>query len=233
MFTSIELYEAYGDMESMMDIAENLFENAAIISNGTTEIKYQGTNISLKKPFVRIEMIDAVKKETGIDFSKIVDFDEAKKLAKNHNIEIDKHYNSVGYILNAFFEEKVEGTLIQPTFITGYPVEVSPLSKKRKGSETITDRFELFIDKREYANAFTELNDSDDQYNRFAEQLREKKFGNKEANEMDIDFIEALEYGMPPAGGMGIGIDRLVMLLTDSKSIRDVLLFPHQKKKNE
>ncbi len=230
-FTSIELYEAYGDMESMMDITEDIIEDVSNKVNGTTDIEYQGTKISLAKPFKRIEMIDAVKEVTGIDFNQVKDFDEANKLAKENHIELKKYEDSIGHVINKFFEEKVEETLIQPTFITGYPVEVSSLAKRRKGTD-LTDRFELFIDRREYVNAFSELNDSDDQHNRFENQLKEKEKGNSGANEMDIDYIEALDFGMPPTGGLGIGVDRLVMLLTDSASIRDVLLFPHQRKKD-
>ncbi len=230
-FTSIEIYEAYGDMESMMRITEDIVNNASMMVNETDEINYQGNNISLAKPFNQIEMVDLVKKVTGVDFNSVKDFEEAKSIANENGIEVLKHWNTIGYIINAFFEEKCEETLIQPTFVTGYPVEVSPLAKKRNNSEHLTDRFELFISGREYANAYSELNDADDQYERFFEQVRESKQGNDEANEMDMDYIEALEYGMPPTGGMGIGIDRLVMLLTDSRSIRDVILFPHQRNK--
>ncbi len=230
-FTSIEIYEAYGDVESMKGLAEDLILNASMEVNGTSEITYQGTKLSLAKPFKSIEMIDLIKEVTGIDFTKIKDLSEAKSLAKKHGVELKKHYNSIGYIINEFFEEKCESKLIQPTFVTGYPVEVSPLAKRRKDNELLTDRFELFIDGREYANAFTELNDADDQRKRFENQLREAKEGNEEANEMDVDYVEALEYGLPPTGGIGIGIDRLVMLLTDSTSIRDVILFPHQRNK--
>ncbi len=231
-FTSIELYEAYGDMYSMMRIAEDIIYNASMVVNGTTEIEYQGKQISLAKPFKQIEMTEIVKEVTGVDFDSINDFEEAKAKAKEHGIEIESHWNSIGYIVNAFFEEKCEETIIQPTFVTGHPVEVSPLAKRRKDEEHKTDRFELFIDGREYANAFSELNDADDQYGRFQEQLREAASGNEEANEMDIDYIESLEFGLPPTGGLGIGIDRLVMLLTDTRSIREVILFPHQRNRD-
>lgn len=231
-FTSIEIYEAYADANKMMEITEDIVSNASMVVNGTTEIEYQGKKISVSKPFKSIEMIDLINEVTGVDFNTITDIEEAKKLAKEHSVEIKKHYNTIGYIINEFFEEKCEDKILQPTFVTGYPVEVSPLSKRRKGAEHLTDRFELFIDGREYANGYSELNDADDQYGRFLEQLRESKQGNDEATEMDIDFIEALEYGLPPTGGLGIGIDRLVMLLTDSASIRDVILFPHQRNKN-
>ncbi len=231
-FTSMELYEAYGDMHSMMRITEDIISNACEVVNGTTEITFQGKAISLAKPFKSIEMIDLIKETSGVDFNEITDFEEAKAIAKEKGVELKPHYTSIGYIINEFFEEFGEPAIEQPTFVTGYPVEVSPLSKKRKGAEHLTDRFELFIDGREYANAYSELNDADDQYERFAEQVREAKQGNDEATEMDIDYVEALEYGLPPTGGLGIGIDRLVMLLTDSASIRDVLLFPHQRKRD-
>ncbi len=232
-FTSIELYEAYADVNGMMEITEDIINNASMVVNGTDQIEYQGKKISLKKPFQKIEMIDLVKDVTGIDFKKVTSLDEAKSIAKEHKIEIKKHWNSIGYFINGFFEEVCEKEIIQPTFVTGYPVEISPLAKRRKDDENITDRFELFIDGREYANAFSELNDADDQYERFEEQLREAKQGNDEANEMDIDYVESLEYGLPPTGGLGIGIDRLTMLLTNSRSIRDVILFPHQRNRDK
>jgi len=231
-FTSIELYEAFGDMQSMLELTEDLINHVAVKVNGTEEIVYGDTNVSLKKPFKRIEMVDLINEVTGINFNEITSFEEAVKIAKDNGVKLEKHHNSIGYIINEFFEQKAEETLIQPTFVTGYPIEVSPLAKKRKGSDAITDRFELFIGAREYANAFSELNDADDQYERFLNQLREKESGNDEATDMDIDFVEALETGMPPTGGMGLGIDRLVMLLTNSPSIRDVILFPHQRNKN-
>ncbi len=231
-FTSIELYEAYGDVNSMMRIAEDIVSNASMVVNGTTEIEYQGKQISVAKPFKQIEMIDLVNEVTGVNFNEITDFEQAKAIAKEHNIEIASHWNSTGYIINAFFEEKCEETIEQPTFVTGYPIEVSPLAKRRKENPNITDRFELFIDGREYANAFSELNDADDQYGRFEEQLREAASGNEEANEMDIDYVESLEYGLPPTGGLGIGIDRLTMLLTNTRSIREVILFPHQRNRD-
>lgn len=232
-FTSIELYQAFSNVETMMRITEDIISNACETINGTTDIAYQGKQISLAKPFKSIEMIDLIKQTTGIDFNEITDFEEAKKIAKEKGIELKPHYNSTGYIINEFFEEFGEPSIVQPTFVTGYPVEVSPLAKRRKDAKHLTDRFELFIDGREYANAFSELNDADDQYERFTQQLREAKQGNNEAAEMDIDYIEALEYGLAPTGGLGIGIDRLVMLLTDSASIRDVLLFPHQRRRNK
>ena len=176
-------------------------------------------------------MVDAIKEQTGINFFEITDLDVALKLAKEHNIEVPKHEQSIGHIINLFFEEYVEKTLIQPTILYGHPIEISPLTKKNPKDPRFTDRFELFINGKEYANAYTELNDPIDQKERFINQLKERELGNDEANDMDNDFIEALEYGMPPTGGIGIGIDRLVMLLTGTDTIRDVLLFPHLRNK--
>ena len=175
--------------------------------------------------------VDAIKDITGIDFWNITDDEEALKLAKEHNIEVPKHQQTVGHIINLFFEEYVEKTLIQPTLLYGHPIEISPLTKKNPENPRFTDRFELFINGKEYANAYTELNDPIDQKERFVNQLKERDLGNDEANDMDIDFVEALEYGMPPTGGIGIGVDRLVMLLTGTDTIRDVLLFPHMRNK--
>lgn len=229
-FTSIELYKAYSDMYGMMNIAEGIFSTVCLEINGTYDIEYKGNQISLKPEFKRVHMVDAIKEQTGVDFWKEMTLEEAKELAKKYNVEIEEHFQ-VGHIINAFFEEFVEETLIDPTFVYGHPVEISPLAR-RSEDPRFTDRFELFICGTEYANAFTELNDPIDQYERFENQLKEKELGNDEANEMDIDFVEALEYGMPPAGGMGIGIDRLVMLMTGSETIREVILFPHMKNKN-
>ena len=228
-FTTVEAYKAYSDMYDMMDLAERLFEYLAIEVTGSTDIVYQGTEISLRGPYRRVHMVDAVKEVTGIDFWKIDDLDEMLELAKKHNVDVDKHQRSYGHIVNLFFEEFVEETIIQPTFVYGHPIEISPLAKKNKDDNRFTDRFELFINKTEYANAFSELNDPIDQRERFEMQLKEAELGNDEANEMDEDYVEALEYGMPPTGGIGVGLDRLVMLLTDSRSIRDVLLFPHMR----
>ena len=230
-FTSIEIYEAYSDMEGMMILTENMIAHIAQIVLGKTALIYNEKEIDLSTPWRRINIIEAIKEVKGIDFNVKMTFEAASLIAKKHNIEIRSHFTGVGHIINAFFETFVEQTIIQPTFVYGHPVEVSPLAKKSKTDARFTDRFELFIGGREYANAFTELNDPIDQKERFEAQLEEAKLGNDEANEMDIDFIEALEYGMPPAGGMGLGIDRLVMLLTNSISIRDVLLFPTMKKK--
>ena len=230
-FTSIELYEAYGDMESMMDLTESLIAHLAQTVLGTTDVVFGGKQLHLGLGWKRWHMVDAIKEVTGVDFWKEMTLEEAKAIAKEHKVEVPNHFTGIGHIINEFFETFVEEKILQPTFIYGHPVEVSPLAKKNAEDGRFTDRFELFIDAREYANAFTELNDPIDQKERFEAQLAEKELGNDEATEMDIDFIEALEYGMPPTGGLGIGIDRLVMLLTDSPSIRDVLLFPTMRKK--
>lgn len=176
-----------------------------------------------------MSMVEAIKNVSGVEFNREMTLVQARKLAKEHNIILEKHQHTIGHIINAFFEQLVEKTLIQPSFIYGYPLEVSPLAKKSCSDERFTDRFELFIGGREYANGYSELNDPIDQYNRFEQQLALRDLGDEEANEMDLDFVEALEYGMPPAGGLGIGIDRLVMLLTEQSSIKDVLLFPHMR----
>ena len=230
-FTTVEIYQAYGDLSNMMKLVEELFSTLATNLLGTTEITYCDKEISLKAPFKRLHMVDAIKEQTGIDFWQITDIDEAMRLAKEHNIEVPKHEQTVGHIINLFFEEYVEKTLIQPTILYGHPIEISPLTKKNKENPRFTDRFELFINGKEYGNAYTELNDPIDQKERFLNQLKERELGNDEANDMDNDFIEALEYGMPPTGGIGIGIDRLVMLLTGTDTIRDVLLFPHMRNK--
>jgi lysyl-tRNA synthetase class 2 len=227
-FTSIELYEAYTDYNGMMDITEQLIENAAKEVAGGTQLSYNGQQINLSAPFKRLTMVEAVKQYCGIDFEQIKDGKEAIKAAREIGLEIEKEL-SKGEVMNLLFEEKVEEHLIQPTFILDYPVEVSPLTKKKSGSDWLTERFELFITGREIANAYSELNDPVDQKNRFMHQVALREAGDDEANMMDDDFITALEYGMPPTGGMGMGIDRLVMLLTDSASIRDVLFFPTMK----
>ena len=230
-FTTVEAYLAYGDLSDMMQLVEELISKLAMDLLHTTEITYCGKEISLKAPFKRVHMVDAIKEQTGINFFEITDLDVALKLAKEHNIEVPKHEQSIGHIINLFFEEYVEKTLIQPTILYGHPIEISPLTKKNPKDPRFTDRFELFINGKEYANAYTELNDPIDQKERFIIQLKERELGNDEANDMDNDFIEALEYGMPPTGGIGIGIDRLVMLLTGTDTIRDVLLFPHLRNK--
>lgn len=226
-FTTIELYQAYADYTDLMDITEGLVLNAANRVLGTTEFDYQGTHIDLAN-VKRISMNDAVKEATGKDFLSCQTVEEARAMATEIGVPYEERFG-IGGILNAAFEEKVEETLIQPTFITGHPTEISPLAKRNPENPMITDRFEFFIYGRELANGFTELNDPIDQEGRFLDQLKQREAGDDEAHEMDRDFITALEYGLPPTGGLGIGIDRLVMFLTDSASIRDVLLFPTMK----
>ena len=228
-FTCIELYEAYTNLEGMMNITEELIRRCANKVCGTGKISYQGEEIDLEKPFRRITMIDSIKEVTGVDFNTVETDEEAQKIAKDLNMEIDPIKTTRGDIIVQVFEEKVEETLRQPTFLYEYPIENSPLTKKCKDNPRMTQRFELFIGGREYANAYSELNDPIDQYERFLKQVQAREAGDEEANMMDDDFVQALEYGMPPTGGMGMGIDRLVMLLTDSASIRDVLLFPTMK----
>ncbi len=229
-FTMMELYEAYADYEDIMRLTENMIAHIAQEVCGTTQIVYQDHTVDLSTPWKRISMVDAVKEATGVDFSVEMTDEEAHELAKKHNVPVDPNM-TFGHILNEFFEHFVEETLIQPTFVYGHPVAISPLAKKNDKDPRFTDRFELFIVGREHANAFTELNDPIDQRERFEAQLIERQQGNEEAHEMDEDFIRALEYGMPPTGGLGIGMDRLVMLLTDAPSIRDVLLFPLMRNK--
>lgn len=228
-FTTVEAYLAYADMEDMMDLTEDLILNVVNDVVGDNKVIFKDEEIIFNKGFKRIHMVDAIKDIIGINFYDVYDFEEAKVLAKKHNIEVQKHFK-IGHIINEFFEKYVEETLVQPTFIYGHPIEISPLAKKSE-DERFTDRFELFINRTEYANAFTELNDPIDQKERFLNQLKEKELGNDEANEMDTDFVEALEYGMPPTGGVGVGIDRLIMLLTGTPNIRDIILFPHMRKK--
>jgi len=228
-FTTIELYLAYSDLQGMMDFSEDLISHLAEELHGTTKVMYDDIEIDLSKGWRKVHMVDLVKDKTGIDFYKITDFKEAKKLAKKHNLNVEPHLYGVGHIINLFFEAFCEEDLIQPTFVYGHPIEISPLTKKDPNDPRFTQRFELFINKKEYANAYTELNDPIDQLERLENQIKEKELGNEEANDIDFDFVEALEYGMPPTGGIGIGIDRLVMLLTNSSSIRDVLLFPQMK----
>jgi len=224
-FTMIELYEAYADYRDIMSLTENLIAHIAQEVVGSTTVQYGEYEVDLKPEWKRLHMVDAIKEYTGADFWKEMSVEEARELAKEHGVEINNNM-LYGHIVNEFFEQKVEEKLIQPTFIYGHPVEISPLAKKNDEDPRFTDRFELFIVAREHANAFTELNDPIDQRERFEAQLQEREQGNDEAHMMDDDFVEALEYGMPPTGGLGIGIDRLVMLLTNSPSIRDVLLFP-------
>lgn len=228
-FTMLELYEAYADYEDIMDLTEELIAHVAQEILGSTTIEYEGEEINLAPRWRRVHMAEIVKEYTGVDFFQELSDEEALKLAKEHGVEVDEFHSTFGHVLNEFFEQKVEEHLVQPTFVYGHPVEVSPLSKKNPEDPRFTDRFELFIVRREHANAFTELNDPIDQKARFQQQVEEAADGNDEAHEMDEEFIEALEYGLPPTGGLGIGIDRLVMLLTNATSIRDVLLFPYMR----
>lgn len=227
-FTTIEAYLAYADMGDMMDLVEECMSTVTHDILGTYDINYQDQIIHMQAPWRRWHMVDAIKETTGVDFWKHMDLDEAIALAKKHKIKVEKHF-SYGHIVEAFFEEFVEDQIIQPTMIYGHPIEISPLAKKNHDDPRFTDRFELFIMKSEYANAFSELNDPIDQKERFENQVKEREMGNVEATEMDVDFVEALEYGMPPTGGIGIGIDRFIMLLTNTPNIRDVILFPHLK----
>lgn len=227
-FTLLELYQAYTDYEGMMDLVEDLFRQVSQKVLGTTTITYGDVEIDLSKPFERISMVDAVKKYANVDFDAVADEAAAKALADQHHIEYEDRHKK-GDILNLFFETYVEEHLDQPTFITSHPIEISPLAKKIPGNPDYTERFELFITKREFANAFSELNDPLDQRERFEAQEALRAAGDEEANQLDEDFLNALEYGMPPTGGIGIGIDRFVMLLTNSSAIRDVLLFPTMK----
>ena len=231
-FTLMEAYLAYSDLEGMMNLTENMYQTIAKEVMGKMTYNWYGYEINLEGPWKRISMVDAIKEKTGIDFKQEMTLDEALELAREHQIVVEEHEKTVGHIINLFFEKYVEETLIQPTFLYGHPVEISPLTKRNVEDPRFVDRFELFIAGREFANAYTELNDPIDQLARFEEQLKEKDLGNDEANDIDMDFIEALEYGMPPAGGVGYGIDRLVMLFTESESIRDVILFPTMKPLN-
>ncbi len=227
-FTLLELYQAYTDYYGMMDLVEELFRTVAEKVLGTTAISYDGVEIDLSKPFERLTMIEAIKKYANVDFEQIPDEAAAKALAKERHIEFEERHKR-GDIINLFFEEYVEEHLVQPTFIMDHPVEISPLASRKPSNPDYTERFELFITKREMANAFSELNDPLDQRGRFEAQEALRAAGDEEANQLDEDFLTALEYGMPPTGGIGIGIDRFVMLLTDSMAIRDVLLFPTMK----
>jgi len=232
-FTTVELYQAYGDLQDMRVLCENLFREVAMKVNGTLQIPYGDKTLDLSKPFRWMRMIDVIKEATGIDFDKVTSYEEAVDLAKKNGIKVEKHWTSIGYIINAFFDEKCDPYLQEPTFVHSYPIEVSPLTKKEKDNPNFTDRFELFIGGVEYGNAYSELNDPIDQKERFIAQLAAKELGDDEANEMDTDFLEALEYGMPPTGGIGIGIDRLVMLMTNQQSIREVILLPCMRDQNK
>ena len=231
-YTGMELYASYQDYNDMMDLTEDMIRTVSNKVLGTAKINYQGQDIDLESSWARITMIDSIKNVTGVDFNTINSDEEAIAIAKEKGVEVDESKQTRGYIINAFFEEFVEETLIQPTFIYDYPVDVSPLTKRKPSDKRLVERFEVFIGGREYGNAYSELNDPIDQKGRFLDQLKQREAGDEEANMMDDDFITALEYGMPPTGGLGIGIDRLVMLLTDSASIRDVILFPTMKPLN-
>jgi len=232
-FTMMELYQAYADFNDMMDLTENLISSLTFELHGKYEIEYEDKTINMAKPWRRVTMKDIVKETTGFDFDTVSSDEDAINKAKEMNIPLEKDISYTKYgILNLIFEEKVEGTLLNPTFITEYPKEISPLSKNQKGETEWVDRFELFISGREFANAYSELNDPRDQKERFEEQVKLREAGDDEAQGMDLDYIRALEYGMPPAGGLGIGIDRLVMLQTNSASIRDVILFPTLRKED-
>jgi len=227
-FTLMEAYLAYSDLDGMMELTESMFHEIARVV-GKDVYNWYGNEINLAEPFKKISMTDAIKEEIGIDFKLITTDEEAIKLAEEHHIEMEEHQRNYGHIINLFFEKYVEEKLIQPTFLYGHPVEISPLTKKNPEDPRFVDRFELFIGGKEFANAYTELNDPIDQLERFEAQLKERDLGNDEANDIDMDFVEALEYGMPPAGGIGYGIDRLCMLFTESETIREVILFPTMK----
>ncbi len=229
-FTTLEVYEAYANLDTMMELCETSFREVAKKVLATTKVQFGEFALDFAKPFARLHMVDAVKKYANVDFYKIKDFAEAKALADTHHIKVEPHFE-IGHIINAFFEKYVEDKLIEPTFIFGHPVEISPLAKKGPDPR-FTRRFEVFIVGKEYANAYSELNDPLDQRARFETQLKERASGNAEACELDSEFLEALEYGMPPTGGLGIGLDRFIMLLTNRQSIRDVILFPHLKRKD-
>ena len=228
-FTLMEAYQAYSNLDGMMEMTESMFKTIAKNIFNKYTFTWNGNEINLDGNWKRISMTDAIKEITNIDFRKEMTVEEAIELAKTHGIEVEEHQKNVGHIINLFFEKYVEETLIQPTFLYGHPIEISPLTKKNPEDPRFVDRFELFIGGKEFANAYTELNDPIDQLERFEAQLKEKELGNDEANDIDMDFVEALEYGMPPAGGIGYGIDRMIMFFTESASIRDVILFPTMK----
>ncbi|MDN6028448.1 MAG: lysine--tRNA ligase [Lactobacillus sp.] len=224
-FTELESYAAYYDFHDVMDEAEGIIRAAAKVVSKDGKINYQGTELDLGKPFRRVHMVDFIKEQTGVDFWKPMSLDEARQVAEDHGIHVESFW-TVGHIINAFFDAFGEKAIVDPTFVYGHPVEVSPLAKKNAEDPRFTDRFEIFIMGAEYGNAFSELNDPDDQRHRFEAQMAEREAGNDEADMIDEDYLRAMEFGMPPTGGLGIGIDRLVMLLTDAPAIRDVLLFP-------
>lgn len=227
-FTMIEVYTAYQDYWDVMDLTEDLIRSVAKEVNGTGVVEYGDETIDLDSEWARKHMVDLIKEETGVDFWQEMSDEEARQIAKDHHVEVED-YAQFGHVVNEFFETFIEDKLRQPTFVYGHPTEISPLAKKNKDDARFTDRFELFIAGHEYGNAFTELNDPIDQRERFESQMKEREAGNDEAHEIDEDYLESMEYGMPPTGGLGIGIDRLVMLLTNAHTIRDVLLFPTMK----
>jgi len=227
-FTTLEAYYAYANLDTWMDLTEEMYHEIAKVI-GKDVYNWNGNEIDLSKPFRRVTMCEVIKEVTGIDFKKITDVEECIKLAEEHHIELEPHEKTYGHIVSKFFEEYGEETLIQPTFLYEHPIEISPLTKKNPDDPRFVDRFELFIAGTEFANAYTELNDPIDQLERFEAQIEERELGNDEANDIDMDFVEALEYGMPPAGGIGYGIDRMVMFFAEQESIRDVLLFPLMK----
>ena len=224
-FTTVELYQAFGDLQDMRHLAENVLREAALKVLGTTQVPWGDKVIDLGSPFRWVSMVELVKEKSGVDFYQEMTFEEAKAIAKKHDIHVEKHMTGIGHIINEFFDKYCEDDLIQPTFVHSYPIEISPLTKKSPDPRFV-ERFELFVNGTEFANAYTELNDPLDQKERFLAQLKAKELGDEEANEMDADFLEALEYGMPPAGGIGMGIDRIIMLMANQTSIREVILFP-------
>lgn len=231
-FTTVEAYQAYGDLSDMMELQESLIRTLVREFRGSDIIEFNGAQIDISAPFRKISMTDLIKEKTGIDFRKVKTTEEAFALAKEHNVPLEKHFG-FGHVVNAFFEKYCEEDLIQPVFVTGHPLDVSPLAKKSEDDPRFTERFEFYIGGHELANAFTELNDPDDQLSRFQAQVEEKRKGNDEAAEVDSDYIDALQYGLPPTGGIGIGIDRLVMFLTSTDSIREVILFPTMRREKE
>ncbi len=229
-FTTIEAYQAYSDLQGMRRLAEGMVRQAAKDATGSTKVMFRGTLLDFSKPFKWISMVDLIKEKTGVDFSQEMSYEDAKALADQYDIHLDKFKNTTGYIINEFFEQLCQDDLIQPTFVYSYPIEVSPLTKKGDNPK-FTERFELFVAGKELANAYSELNDPLDQKERFIAQLKAKELGDEEANELDTEFLEALEYGMPPTGGIGMGIDRLAVILTDQPTVREVILFPTMKDK--
>lgn len=232
-FTTIEVYQAYENSEHMTNLTEEIFHYLANKVLKKAEFEFNSHNISLKEPFRKLSMAEAIKEHTNIDFSQINNLEETLELAKKHNLRLEKFQKSIGQVILAFFEEYVEKKLIQPTFIYDYPIEVSPLAKNKTNNKNIADRFELYIGGLEFANGYSELNDPIEQKKRFEEQTKQKELGNEEIASFDKEFLEALEYGMPPAGGLGIGIDRLIMLFTSQNSIKEVIAFPQLKTKEK